>query len=220
MLSRLVTRCVECRWGCVWVCVCVCVYVGAYSYCRSYIFVPLILCFVPNTMGAVINAWKTGNSTSRMNSLEVLEFHLTVTCSEFWLEWKSNNVLDRIPESQSQDRNFSFPSDAEFTRTMVSGTWPISLRSLGHWNRRYMSSVVVTLDKSDVQQTRDVFTRTLALSQQKIYNFERKKSIICVLSRTYSAIVFTPLECYLVCSIVTLISKIFCHFYSISSHFT
>jgi len=37
-----------------------------------------------------------------------------------------------------------------------------------------MSSVVVTLDKSDVQQTRDVFTRTLALSQQKVYNLKEK----------------------------------------------
>jgi hypothetical protein len=40
----------------------VCVPVCTYSYCRSYIFVPFILCFVPNTMGAVINVWKTGNS--------------------------------------------------------------------------------------------------------------------------------------------------------------
>jgi hypothetical protein len=175
--------------------------------------------FFPNTMGAVINAWKTGNSTSRRNSLEVLESHLTVMCSEFWLEWKSNNILDRIPESQSQARDFLFPSDAEFTRTMVSGTWPISFRSVGHWNRRYMSSVVVTLDKSDVQQTRVTCLHAPWRCPKRKFITWMKKSIICVLSRTYSAIVFTPLECYLVCSIVTFTSKIFCHFYSISSHF-
>jgi hypothetical protein len=52
----------------------------------------------------------------------VLEFHLTVMCPEFRFELKSNKVLDRILESQSQVRTFSFPSDAEFTRTMVSRT--------------------------------------------------------------------------------------------------
>ena len=45
-----------------------------------------ILCFVPNNMETVINVCKTGNITSRRNSLEVLEFQLTVMCPEFWFE--------------------------------------------------------------------------------------------------------------------------------------
>jgi hypothetical protein len=143
-------------------------------------------------------------------------------CPEFWFEWKSNKILlvDRIPESQSQVRTFSFPSDAEFTRTMVSGTWPICFRSLGHWNLRYMSSVVVILDKSDIQQTCVTCLHApWRCPKRKAITWKKKKSIICFLSRTYSAVVLTLLECYLVCSIVTFTSKIFYHFYSISSHF-
>jgi hypothetical protein len=138
-------------------------------------------------------------------------------CPEFCFEWKSNKVLDRIPESQSQVRNFSFT----FRSRIYShdGVWYLTYLFSLSWSLE--PSLHEFRGRNSRQEWRttnscDVFTRTLALSQEKGSNLKGKKSIICVLWRTYSAIVFTLLESYLVCSVVIFTSKIFCHFYSIS----